>query len=414
MISSKRILYLTHRVPYPPDKGDRIRTYNVLRSLAQHHEVDLLALADEPVADATIEKLQELCHQVCIVPLSMSFRRTRMAWSILTGGSATLTAFHSFRAKQIISKWMQTHRYDVLLASSSAVAPYVTENTPSTFTIIDLVDVDSEKWFNYASTASWYKQWVYQREGNALRRYELSLARRKIPITLVSEAETDLFRKLAPCADIHTVSNGVDLGYFHSNVPVPSNTNCVFVGAMDYHPNIDGICWFARHIWPAVREKYPFATINIVGRKPDPSVTLLGKIPGITVVGQVSDVRPFVTSAQAVVIPLRIARGLQNKALEALAMSRPVIASSPALAGLTSIEECPALRADEQSHWLCHFDQLFNDSNVCHLLAQQGRKYVEKHYTWEECLQPLHELIEDTATPRIYQQHADCESSSIA
>ncbi len=413
MINSKRILYLTHRVPYPPDKGDRIRTYHTLQSLAKNHHVDLLALADEPVADATLKKLQEHCGQVSSIPLSTSFRRTRMAWSIFTGGSATLTAFHSTRARQTISKWMQTNRYDVLLASSSAVAPYVTDYFPSTYTIIDLVDVDSEKWFNYAASTSWYKKWIFQREGKALRRYELSLAQQNMPIILVAEAESALFRKLAPLADIHTVTNGVDLEYYRTAVPTPSNMNCVFVGALDYHPNIDGICWFAHQVWPAIREKFPQATISIVGRKPDPNVIQLGNIPGIEVIGQVPDVRPFVANAQVVVVPLRIARGLQNKVLEAMAMSRPVIASSPALAGLTSIQECPALRADEQSHWLCHFDQLFTDSRACHSFAQQGRSYVEEHYAWDECLQPLHQLIDDNSTSRL-PPLTTCESTSRA
>lgn len=413
MKNSKRILYLTHRVPYPPDKGDRIRTYNTLLSLSQHHQVDLLTLADESVEDETVKKLHELCGLVNIIPLHTSFQRTRMAWSILAGKSATLTAFHSPKATQTIANWMKSHHYDVLLASSSGVAPYIIDYSPSIFTIIDLVDVDSEKWFNYASSAGWYKKWIYQCEGKALRRFELTIAKRGIPITLVADAESALFRELAPQADIYTVTNGVDLEYYRTKVPVPNNMNCVFVGALDYHPNIDGIRWFANHVWPTVREKYPQASINIVGRKPDPSVIELGTIPGIKVIGQVPDVRPFIINAQTVIVPLRIARGLQNKVLEALAMSRPVVASSPALAGLSSIDSCPALRADNLSDWLLHFDQLFTGSSACHSLAQLGRSYVERHYAWDECLQPLHQLIEDN-TGCLQQQHVRCKSTSIA
>ena len=252
----------------------------------------------------------------------------------------------------------------------------------------------SEKWFNYSSATSFPKSWIYRREGTLLRKHEQQLSNRAKAVLLVSEAESELFRRIAPAAPIHTVTNGVDLEYFQPMHEKEVEHQCVFVGALDYHPNIDAACWFASEVWPAIREKYPDAIFQIVGRRPVPLVQALNRIPGIEVIGQVPDVRPFVSRASVVVAPLRIARGLQNKVLEALAMAKPVVASPAALAGLHRDASSPAVQVNTVSEWVAALNQLLTDSERRLSLGKQGREYVETHYHWDRCLEPLTHLIE--------------------
>jgi polysaccharide biosynthesis protein PslH len=399
----KRLLYITHRVPYPPDKGDRIRTYHILKSLAEHYTVDLLALADEPVPATTTKVLEELAGEVAIVPLPNTFRRTRLAWSILSGRSASLTAFHAPQVQTILHDWMQTRHYDLLLTSSSSVAPYFEPYLDKTPVLVDLVDVDSEKWFNYAEKAPIHKSWIYRREATALRQYECAIARKAHATIFVSEAETELFRSFAPEGRLETVTNGVDLEYFADQSPVPSSKKCVFVGALDYHPNVDSVRWFADTVWPLVVKQHPEAVFSIVGRKPVASVQALNQRAGIEVIGQVPDVRPYVEAARVVVAPLRIARGLQNKVLEAMALSRPILSSAAALAGLTSNQPSPAIAVETPEQWATALGEMFTNLPRCQELGHAGRKYVENQYSWQASLEPLHRLIAEVKQTGVKQ-----------
>ncbi|MFO0813532.1 MAG: TIGR03087 family PEP-CTERM/XrtA system glycosyltransferase [Gemmatales bacterium] len=394
MTESPKILYVTHRVPYPPDKGDRIRNYHILRYLSKQYRVHLACLADETVSETSLDTLHALCEQVAIIPVQSSLRSFRMGWSLLTGRSATLGAFQSANLNAVIHSWLLTSQFDLLLASSSSMAPYLQHAASRMPVIIDLVDVDSEKWLNYVSSSRIPQRWVYQREAIALRHYEQKISHWAKSMLLVSDAETALFRQIAPHASSVTVTNGVDLEYYHPSEQQARLENCVFIGALDYHPNIDAVCWFSKEVWPAVRQRFPHSTFQIVGRRPVAKVLKLAEIPGVEVIGQVPDVRPYVHSAQIVVAPLRIARGLQNKVLEAMAMAKPVVASPSALAGLRRDTTCPAISADSSEQWVNSLAQLFGCQDRCHSLGQQGRLYVETHYDWDNCLQPLQRTIE--------------------
>lgn len=392
---TRKILYVTHRVPYPPDKGDRIRTYHTLRYLAQTHQVYLASLADEPVTGETHDVLDALCENVAIVPIANKWRKLRMAWSVLSGGIASLTAFRSSEVSRIIESWAKEIRFDLAIASASSVAPYLANKALRTVpALVDLVDVDSEKWLNYSAQSSFPRNWVYYREGTNLRVYEKQLSTWVQGVLLVSDSESELFHGIAPAARIFTVTNGVDLDYFQPMQRSTIEKKCAFIGALDYHPNVDAVCWFSTEVWPELRKKHPNSIFQIVGRRPVSAVLALGKLPGIEVVGQVPDVRPYLQEAAVVVAPLRIARGLQNKVLEAMAMAKPIVASPEALAGLQHHTVSPAIQAVTLEQWLSAIDHLFADSNRCQELGRQGRAYVETHYHWNRCLEPLQQLIE--------------------
>jgi sugar transferase (PEP-CTERM/EpsH1 system associated) len=393
-------LYVVHRVPFPPDKGDRIRAFHVLRFLAGRARVHLACLADEPAGDDVRGELGRHCARVAVVPAGGPWRWARAAASLACGGTASVAAFRSRALAGVLREWARETRFHAALASASSVAPYLQQAVPGVPAVVDLVDVDSQKWYDYAAAARGPRAWLYRTEGRRLRRLECRLAARARAVTLVSEAEVELFRRFCPSEEAHAVTNGVDLDYFRPHSPALAEEGCVFVGALDYRPNVDGVCWFVREVWPSVHRRRPGARLRLVGRRPAPEVLTLGRVPGVEVVGQVPDVRPHLAWAAVAVAPLRIARGLQNKVLEALAMRKPVVASPQALAGLRERLDLPALTATSPAEWVGHLDRLLGDEGLRRQLGAAGRRYAEAHHSWGRCLEPLAALLGLPATPR--------------
>jgi polysaccharide biosynthesis protein PslH len=258
--------------------------------------------------------------------------------------------------------------------------------------VLDLMDVDSEKWLDYSRARSWPLSWVFRTEGSRLRRLEQDMAQWARGVMLVSEAEAEVFRSFCPWEGVHAVSNGVDLDYFQPTAEHSGN-GCAFVGALDYYPNVDAAIWFCREVWPSIHERHPESTFSLVGRRPTAAVQRLAEVPGVQVVGQVPDVRPFLARSAVVVAPLRIARGLQNKVLEALAAGKAVVASPPALAALQCQPGVDLLAASSTGEWIEAILRLLADSGLRKEFGVAGRKYVEEHHTWERCLEPLTDLL---------------------
>lgn len=387
------VLYLVHRVPYPADKGDRIRNFNVLRRVARHADVHLATLADEPVTAETRAALAAYCTRLDVVPMGGWSRWLRGATSLVCGRTVTEGVFHFPAFARRISELARTTPYHAVLTSSSSMAPYLElpelRELPA---VVDLVDVDSEKWFDYARTARGWKAWLYRTEGWRLRRLEERLPPRVRAVTLVSEAEATLYRRFCLRGAVHAITNGVDLDYFQPTAR-PDEAGCVFVGALDYHPNVEGTTWFCREVWPTVRRRWPDLTLEIVGRRPGAAMRRLAEIPGVTVVGQVPDIRPHVAKAAVAIVPVRIARGVQNKVLEALAMSKAVLATPQAIAGLKAVPGTHLLAASTAAEWTDSLARLFQDAELRGRLGAAGRLYVEEHHRWEHCLQPFDKLL---------------------
>jgi sugar transferase (PEP-CTERM/EpsH1 system associated) len=399
------VLYVVHRVPYPPDKGDRIRAFHILRHLSRQADVHLACLADEPVPDSVRSALERHCAQLAVVRLGRWSRWVRAVGSLAVGGSISEGAFWAPQMVRVVRRWAKEIRFRASLASASSVAGYLrVPDLAGVPAVVDLVDVDSQKWFDYAADARWLRSSVYCLEGLRLRRHERTLAGWARAVTLVSEHEAALLRQFVGDAEVHAVANGVDQEYFRPHDCPEGENGCVFVGALDYHPNVDAACWFAREVWPAVHERHPRARLQLVGRKPAPKVRRVGELPGVEVVGPVPDVRPYVAGAAVAVAPLRIARGVQNKVLEAMAMARPVVASPQALAGLGDRPDLPALRATSTSEWVGSLCDLLDDPPRRRRLGLAGRKYVERHHDWERCLEaflPLLSLKRDGNTSQM-------------
>jgi sugar transferase (PEP-CTERM/EpsH1 system associated) len=389
-----QILFLAHRVPYPPNRGDRIRSFHLLKHLAERAEVSLGYLADREPEGETSRVLAGMCRRVAAGRLGRS-RWLHAAGSLAAGRTATVGLFRCGELRRTIAQWASETRFDTVVVFCSSMTQYL--DVPGLIgvpVVVDLVDVDSEKWFDYARETHTPARMLFQLEGRRLRRLEASLAERTQAITLVSEAEANVYRGFQPAGSVYAIPNGVDLDYFRpSPEPEPPGMpRCVFVGALDYRANVDGLAWFCREVWPAVHEHVPGTVLQIVGSNPGPAARRLANSAGVDLAGPVPDVRPYLAGAVAVV-PLRVARGIQNKVLEAMAMARPVIASPEALEGLTVEPGRDVLCAAAPGDWRDQLVRLLNDATQRVQLGIAARRYVETHHQWPKCLERFGQIV---------------------
>lgn len=395
------VLYITHRVPFPPDKGDRIRNYHVLKQLAHVADVLLIALADEPVPSGVLEELQRHASRIAILPHPRVRRWLGMGMSLAKGEPLSLGAFNNREVSRVLEQWQAEAACDAVLVSSSALANYLQhprlQGIPK---FVDLVDVDSVKWADFARSTRGLKSRVYRREAHRLQQLETDLGKQCQAITLVSQAEADVYQGFAGAGTATVATNGVDLDFF-SALPdiIPQEKVCAFVGAMDYLPNIDAVQWLAREVWPTLSAEDPAREFWIIGRKPGREVQALTNLPGVKVFASVPDVRTYLARAHVVVVPMRLGRGLQNKVLEALAMCKPTIASPVATAALQVSTGRELLIAQSPDEWMQALRTLWNNSCLSQELGKAGRAYVEDHHHWQSCLAPLMERIV-SACPR--------------
>ncbi len=388
-----RVLYLTHRVPHPPDKGDRIRNFHLLRQLAARSRVSLACLADEAVSAETQGVLAGLCARVAVVPAGNRTRWVRAALSLGAGGSLSEGLFREPALSRVVREWAAEMPFDAAVASASSLVPYLrAADLVDTPAVVDVVDVDSQKWLDFAAANRGPKRWLYRLEAARVRRLERGLPKWTRAVSLVSHAEAAVFESFAGAGTVTVALNGVDLDYFGPS-DIPEKRACAFVGALDYLPNVDAAVWFADAVWPRVRERFPDAEFRLVGRKPAPAVRKLADRPGVTLVGPVPDVRPFLADAAVAVVPLRLARGLQNKVLEALAMGKATVAAPAALAALGTVPGTHLLAATTPGEWADAVGSLFADPPRRAALGAAGRRFVEENHDWERCLRPLVDRI---------------------
>lgn len=394
------ILYLTHRIPYPPNKGDKVRSFNLLRHLACRHTVYLATFADDPADFAHIDTLREWCADIRCEPLNPRLARVASLRGLLTGEPLTVPYYRNSRLTRWVAETIRAQGITQAVVFSSSMAQYV-EPFEALRLIADFCDVDSAKWTQYAKHRGGPLAPLYRREGRTLLAYERKIAARAAVVTLVSQAEADLFCGLAPevAAQVRAVGNGVDAAYFSPEHPLASpfaedERTLVFTGAMDYWPNVDAVMWFAKEVWPLVAQLDARLRFCIVGMNPTPEVQALAVDPRIRVTGTVPDVRPYLRHAVAVVAPLRIARGVQNKVLEAMAVGRPVIASRDAATGIDAQDGEEFLVADTAADYASALGALLADEARAQLIGQRARQCVLDRYSWEAHLSQLDPLLD--------------------
>jgi len=385
-----RLLYLTHRVPHPPDKGDRIRNFHVLRELAKVARVTLVSLADEPASAESAATLKGLCETVEIVPSGGRRRWLRAGRSLLSGRSLSEGLFREPALDAALARLAASQEWDASLVSASSLTPYQQRHgLPAKPRFVDLVDVDSQKWFDYADAASGPKHALYSLEGHRVRKLERQIAGWAAAAFLVSPAECAVFDGFTHAGAGTVAMNGVDLDSFRPQHDVPTRPICAFVGALDYFPNIDAALWFATDIWPTIRARKPEAEFHVIGRKPTPAVLRLNAIEGVRILADVPDVRPHLAGAALAVCPIRVARGLQNKVLEAMAMAKATLAAPAAIRAIRAEVGKDLLVPTTETEWVSNVCDLLDDPARRSGLGTAARRFVETHHHWDRCLQPL-------------------------
>jgi sugar transferase (PEP-CTERM/EpsH1 system associated) len=398
------LLFLTHRIPYPPNKGDKIRSYHLLKHLTHRYRVHLGTFIDDPDDWQHVDHVKGFCGRTHFARLNPNTARLRSLGGLITNQPLTLDYYRDASLQAWVKRVLHELPVRRILVFSSAVAQYVSQ-AGHVRRIIDFVDIDSDKWLQYARKKTWPMSWLYRREGRLLLHYERQVARDFDASLFVSQAEADLFKQLAPESAAKTgfFNNGVDTDYFsparsYQN-PYPADAlPLVFTGAMDYWPNVDAVQWFAREILPSVLTQNPGARFYIVGSRPTAAVRALAELPGVTVTGIVSDIRPYLAHARLAVAPLRIARGIQNKVLEAMAMAKPVIASAQALEGISANIGEEVLLALDSSEFIATISALLQ--RPLDAIGKAARVRVLADYTWERTLAEVDVLLAPDAPMR--------------
>lgn len=399
------LLFLAHRIPYPPNKGDKIRSWHLLAHLARRYQVHLGCFVDDPDDWQYTDKVREVCADAHFAALHPARARIRSLGALAAGRALTQDYYRNAGLQAWADAFKARHPRARVLVFSSAMAQYA-QDMQSARRVIDFVDIDSDKWLQYAGSKPWPMSWLYRREGRALLRYERQVAQEFDAALFVSQAEASLFQKLAPESAARTsyFNNGVDTDYFSPghvfDNPYPAGAQpIVFTGAMDYWPNVDAVQWFAREVFPAVRQRHPEARFAIVGSRPSAEVRALASQPGILVTGTVPDVRPYLAHAAIAVAPLRIARGIQNKVLEAMAMAKTVVVSPQALEGIAARPGQDLVLAEDAAHCIAAIQGQLELPDP--RLGAAARLKVESSYGWKANLARVDALLE----PGQEQQH---------
>lgn len=392
------LLYLVHRIPYPPNKGDKIRSYHLLKHLSHRYRVHLGTFIDDRNDWQHVEKIRSFCAETCFMDLSRRTARVRSLAGFFFGQPLTLPYYRNGRLQTWVNKVLDTRRIRNILVFSSAMAQYVA-HADQALRIIDFVDIDSDKWQQYAETTRWPMNWVYRRESRLLLDYERQVARNFDSATFVSEAEAEMFSRLAPetAPKVTYFNNGVDADYFspddNSSNPYPEGVRVlVFVGAMDYWANVDAVNFFARRIFPKIQMRLPEVEFYIVGARPAAEVAVLASLPGVKVTGSVPDVRPYLTHASLAVAPLRIARGIQNKVLEAMAMEKIVILSPQAMEGIRARPDHEVVVARDEYEFSSRIISLLQDG-FGETIGRAARARVLEDYSWNKGLGRIDMLL---------------------
>lgn len=398
------LLFLSHRIPYPPDKGDKIRSYHLLRHLAARHRLHLGTYIDDPRDWQHVPVVEKMCSgQCCFVKIQPPRAKLRALSALLRGEPLTLPYYRRRQMADWVRNILNGHNIRYIVVYSSAPAQFVLEGVgPETRRIIDFVDVDSAKWQQYAQSRRGLMRWLYQREARTLLAYERRVAQSFDGSFFVSPAEADLFKGLAPesASRVDAWVNGVDADYFspersYPNPCPPGAAVMVFTGMMDYWANVDAVTWFADTVFPEVRRWVAEARFVIAGGKPTAAVRRLGERPGIEVTGRVPDMRPHLAHAKLAVVPMRIAQGIQNKVLEAMAMGLPVLATAKAMEGIDLPPGLERWVSDDPRGLAERAVTLLRepDGGAGEESGRAGREWVLEHHVWAANLKRLDRLL---------------------
>ena len=381
------ILFLSQRVPYPPNRGDKITTWRLIERMRRAHRVRIAAFAHDEGDEKAAAELRAKGFEVATFPPTPRWR----ALPLLLGSQPLTLGVYGSRALAAevdgcIGGMDLAYAY-----SSSMGAFFLRHELPR---VMHFAELDSDKWRQYAGRTHFPLSWVYRREWRTLRAFETELARAVDACVFCTPLEQQVFEQAIPGVPSLVMRNGVDLVHYRPSETLPEPGLLVFVGVMDYYPNVEGIAWFCRAILPEVQRRVPGARLAIVGSQPTREVLELARLPGVEVTGFVDDPRTYLSRAAVSVAPLRIARGIQNKVLEAMAMGLSVVGTQSATQGVDGRpgrDYLVAETAEEQVEAVCG---LLRAPERARELGRAARAFVEANYDWEACLQPLDSILQ--------------------
>ncbi len=394
-----KILFITHRTPYPPSDGARVRAFHCLQHLhRQGHEVTVVSMArdDEEMRYAS-EMVGLCCTDFIVEQINPSVQKMRMVGRLFTSSPSSMGYFYSAKLEKRIRAAAQPGAFDLIYVYCSSIAPYVA-NINHTPLFMDFVDMDSQKWLDYARFMRFPKSWGYWLEGTKLAAAEARFAKQCDMNTVITPGELDTLKEIAPSEQNDWFSNGVNDAFLQPQEMKPEPETLVFIGRMDYYPNIEAMVRFSADVLPLILAERPKIQLLIVGADPSPEVIGLGDHPSITVTGSVPDVQPYLQRATISIAPLNIARGLQNKIIEAMALGVPVISSGLSARGVDADVGKHLLTADSPKEWKTAIIQLLDDPQRRGQLIEAAQGRVLSHHGWPAIMKKFDRLIEQCIT----------------
>ena len=392
-----KILFLSQRVPYPPNRGDKITTWRLVDRMRREHEVRCVCFAHDEADIKAAAQLTEMGIETIPIAHNERWKKLTSLPLFLTKTPLTLGVYGSsaLQAKVLeLADWA-----DMAYAYSSSMGAFL-EPLVDLPRVMHLGELDSDKWRQYSEKASFPMSLVYRREWKTLLEFERRIGRSFTENVLCTPLEERIFNEQIPGASSTVLRNGVDLEAFSPAPEAAEPNHLVFTGVMNYYPNVDGCLWFAKEILPRIRERHPDTRFTIIGSHPNAEIEALGREPGIHVTGFVDSVTEWVHKGSVAVAPLRIARGIQNKVLEAMACGLPVVGTTSATQGVEGQAGRDYLVADDATLFVEHVCSLLDDAAKARELGQAARRFVEQNYHWEVVFSHLDEIIAKCAAAR--------------
>lgn len=397
------LLFLCHRMPYPPNKGDKITTFNLMKYLSERFELYLGSFIDDEFDGQYVNDVKAYCKDVKFIDITQRRYLKSGITSLILREPVSIAHYRSNELQRWVHAVIEKYEINYLFVYSSGMSQFV--DFPRYIgkkRVLDMADVDSDKWRQYCENKPFYAKAIYAREYKLLKALEQRVLHNFDAVTLITNEERDLFKSISPKAfseKIITLSNGVDTDYFdpsakfdYTDKPDIKGPSICFTGAMDYWANEDAVIWFCEKVWPRIKEKRSELTFYIVGGKPSEKVKKLSSLPGVVVTGRVVDVRPFIMHSSVAVATLRIARGVQNKVLEAMSMAKPVVMTSMAQEGIALPPLQQSLVIDDEETMASCILALISDSTKMQTVGSQNRDWIVKRYSWEGALRPLEKI----------------------
>ncbi len=429
------ILFLAHRIPYPPDKGDKIRSFHTIKYLSKSNNLFLGATLDQKSDMKYVSGLRQYCSEIHAVFFK---KKVKLLRSMASNLSLSVANFYDTSLQVYVDKTLREKRIDVVICFCSPMAEYIFR-TPlfkegrmgDIKLVMDYVDLDSDKWSQYASYSKFPLNILYRMEQRRLFRYETQVNRVFDHSVFISDREVTTFKKqYAEARSVHVISNGVDSNYFSPKLRDTSslsienggainkvsrrtsnmNPSLVFTGVMDYFANEDGVRWFCNCVLHRIRSQIPAVQFYIVGNRPTKMVQRLSMVEGVIVTGFVDDIREFYWLANVCVAPLRIARGLQNKVLEAMATGNAVVATTNARDGIIAHEKIDIITADDEKTFAQEVVSLLRDEERRREMGLRAVENIKENYSWDANLRKFDRLIQNG---QIHKKHSIKSENSV-